>query len=139
MKRNPRLEKIRKRIPEHVKATIDHSFNIVDRIDSILASQNRTRRDLAVALAKSESEISKWMRGTHNFTIKSIAKLELALGQPIIQVPRSTMAVYTFNCQPGLTRIKSYSIKRGTIKDNLIFTAQTDLPLSTSEPITQFN
>ncbi len=37
-------------------------------------------------LDKNESEISKWMRGTHNFTIDTIAQIEKALGEPILQV-----------------------------------------------------
>ncbi len=37
-------------------------------------------------LGKNESEISKWMRGTHNFTIDTISSIEEALGMPILQV-----------------------------------------------------
>lgn len=37
-------------------------------------------------LGKKEPEISKWMRGTHNFTIGTIAAIEAALGEPILRV-----------------------------------------------------
>lgn len=37
-------------------------------------------------LGKKESEISKWMRGTHNFTIDTITSIENALGTPILQI-----------------------------------------------------
>lgn len=37
-------------------------------------------------LDKKESEISKWMRGTHNFTIETISAIENALGTPILQI-----------------------------------------------------
>ncbi len=37
-------------------------------------------------LGKKESEISKWMRGTHNFTIETISSIENVLGYPILQV-----------------------------------------------------
>ena len=37
-------------------------------------------------LGKKESEISKWMRGTHNFTIDTISSIESVLGYPILQV-----------------------------------------------------
>ena len=44
------------------------------------------QKDLANLLGKNESEISKWMRGTHNFTIETISSIESALGAPILQV-----------------------------------------------------
>ena len=37
-------------------------------------------------LGKSEAEISKWMRGTHNFTIDTIVSIEEALQAPVLQV-----------------------------------------------------
>ena len=37
-------------------------------------------------LHKNESEISKWMRGTHNFTLDTICMIEEALGVEILQV-----------------------------------------------------
>lgn len=40
-------------------------------------------------LNKNESEISKWMRGTHNFTIETISSIENVLGTPILQVAGS--------------------------------------------------
>jgi transcriptional regulator with XRE-family HTH domain len=37
-------------------------------------------------LHKRESEISKWMRGTHNFTIDTLVAIERVLGEPILYV-----------------------------------------------------
>lgn len=63
---------------------VDHSFDVVNKIHSILEKQGKTQRDLAALLGKSESEVSKWMRGTHNFTLKSISKIEAVLGERIL-------------------------------------------------------
>lgn len=76
------------KVTGEVRRFVDHSFDIVDQIFEILGRQGKTQRDLAKMLGKKESEISKWMQGTHNFTIKSIAKIEDALGEPIILTPR---------------------------------------------------
>lgn len=84
MKKNPLLEKLRREMPEDIKREVDLSFEISDRINEILKQQNLTQRDLALKLGKSETEISKWMRGTHNFTIRTIARIETALGEPIL-------------------------------------------------------
>ena len=37
-------------------------------------------------LGKKEAEISKWMRGTHNFTIDTLVSIEQALDAPILEV-----------------------------------------------------
>ena len=76
MKRSSILEERRK----HVKAEAR------DRIHEILAQRNLRQKDLAIMLGKSEAEISKWMRGTHNFTIDTVVAIEEALQAPILQV-----------------------------------------------------
>lgn len=63
---------------------IDRSMEIVERIESILKNSSMTQKDLAIKLKKKESEVSKWLSGVHNFTLRSIAKLEVALGESII-------------------------------------------------------
>lgn len=42
-------------------------------------------------LGKTEAEISKWMRGTHNFTIDTLISIENALGEPILEVCHTGM------------------------------------------------
>lgn len=46
-------------------------------------------KDLALKLGKSEAEISKLMRGTHNFTIDTLVSIEKALDAPIVEVYHS--------------------------------------------------
>lgn len=97
MKRNNRLENRRKKISNDVDLFVNQSFDIVDRIHEILAKQGKEQKELARALGKKESEISKWMSGTHNFTIKTLAKIEDVLDEPIIQVSK-TKASETSKC-----------------------------------------
>lgn len=63
--------------------------DIADRIQLLLGEKGWSQKDLADALHKNESEVSKWLTGIHNFTIKSIAKMEAALGADIINVPNT--------------------------------------------------
>jgi len=83
--KNKRLEERRKKIPKEVDLFVKHSFDFVDRIHQILLYQGKEQKDLAKALGKSESEISKWMSGTHNFTFKTAAKIEAVLGESLLQ------------------------------------------------------
>src|SRR5665647_1304829 len=88
MIKNKRLEERRKSISQDVNITVRQSFDIVDRIHEILVKQGKGRKDLALLLGKSESEISKWMSGTHNFTIQTLAKIQAVLGESVIEVTR---------------------------------------------------
>lgn len=87
MKRNKILEDRRKLIPKDIKIFISLSFSIVDRIHSILEEQGKSQKELAELLGKKESEVSRWMRGNHNFTLETIAKIQAALDKIVIDVP----------------------------------------------------
>lgn len=86
MKRSRILEARRKSVDPAVRHKVDLSFQIVDRIHEILVMKGLKQKDLANLLGKSEAEISKWMRGTHNFTIDTLLNIEAALGEPILKV-----------------------------------------------------
>ena len=86
MKRSNILENRRRKVNPEVRESIDLSFQIVDRIHEILAEKGLKQKDLAMLLDKKEAEISKWMRGTHNFTIETLVAIERALQAPILQV-----------------------------------------------------
>lgn len=90
MKKNERLQALRDKVPLDVKLAIEYSYRTAKQIAIILKKQNKTRSDLARALGKSESEVSKWMSGAHNFTYKTIAKIEAALGERIMVGGSST-------------------------------------------------
>ena len=86
MRRSSILENRRKQVNPEVRESVALSFQIVDRIHEILKEKGMKQKDLAVLLGKKEAEISKWMRGTHNFTIDTLVTIERALNAPILQV-----------------------------------------------------
>jgi len=76
-----------KKRSKHSKIFVDKSLDIVVQIHEIMERKGKTQKDLANALGKKESEISKWLSGWHNLTIKTIAKIEAVLGEDIIIIP----------------------------------------------------
>jgi len=84
-----KLDLIYERVPAHTKLMVSKSFDISERILDILEEKGWTQKDLAEKLSKKESEISKWMKGTHNFTLETISKIEIALGQTILDTSNS--------------------------------------------------
>ena len=87
MKHNALFQSCLSEVSNDVKADVDLSFAIVDRIDQLLKERGMTQRELAEALGKKEAEVSRWMRGTHNFTIRTLAKISNVLGAQIVNVP----------------------------------------------------
>lgn len=73
-------------VPEEQRAEFELSFGIAERICEVLKAKNLAQKDFARKLHKSESEISKWLTGRHNFTMQTIAKIELALDCKIINI-----------------------------------------------------
>lgn len=71
--------------------SVEHSrlaFDVSDRLAAILQKKGMTQRDLAKGLGKSEAEVSKWLGGTQNFTLKTIATIQSFLGENLILIPR---------------------------------------------------
>ena len=73
-------------IPADTKIFTNKLADIIDRTEALLAEKEWGQKDLAQAMGKQESEVSKWFNTPHNLTLKSIAKLEAALGAEIIRV-----------------------------------------------------
>lgn len=74
--------------PEETKIFVTKYAEIVSRIHDILKEKGLTQRDLAEGMGKNPSELSRWLKGDHNLTLRSIAKLEAELGEEIISIPK---------------------------------------------------
>lgn len=73
-------------IPNELRIQIDLSFAIADKIASVLKERGMTNKEFAKLVGKTEAEVSRWLGGTHNFTLKTIARISAALGCEIIKV-----------------------------------------------------
>ncbi|AUD04056.1 helix-turn-helix domain-containing protein [Spirosoma pollinicola] len=83
------FDRITARTPNETRRLVTKMLDVADRIHAILEQKGMSQKDLAVALHKSESEISKWVSGTHNLELKTIVRIEEALGEDILTVPKS--------------------------------------------------
>lgn len=78
------MEMIRQQTPPEVKKQVDLCVTIANRVYCLLEERGMSQRDLARALGKTETEVSRWLSGTHNLTIATIAKMATVLGDDII-------------------------------------------------------
>ena len=97
---DPILDEAYSKIPEDSRRMSSYSFAIVARIDEILVRKGWNKTDFATAMGKTNAEISKWMSGQHNFTIATIAKIEVALGEDILSVKHYRKPVSGYNALP---------------------------------------
>ena len=91
MKTNRVIDGIRKDISPKDKQQIELSVAIANRIYGILEIKGMTQKDLAKRLGKTETEVSRWLSGTHNLTLSTICKISTALGEDIVTVPKRVM------------------------------------------------
>lgn len=84
-------KKIQEDTPEEVRIFVRQCTDIVVRINQLLLQKGLSQKDLADKMNKRPSEISKWLKRPHNLTLKTIAKLEAELGEPIIYTSKVTV------------------------------------------------
>lgn len=73
--------------PEETKIFARLYADIVVRVNQLLKENSLSQKDLADKMEKRPSEINKWLTGEHNLTLRSLAKLQAELGEPIVNVP----------------------------------------------------
>ena len=75
---------------------IENQMEISARIDDVMRAKNISKSELALKLSKHPSEITKWLSGTHNFTIDTISMLEVALNERLLTKVESTPIIVNY-------------------------------------------
>ena len=90
--------------PEEIRIFVRRYTDIVLRINQILQAKGYTQKDLADRMKKKPSEINKWLKGNHNLTLKTLAKLEAELGEPIIIISTAKLRKDQKNRSPDIAQ-----------------------------------
>ena len=85
-------EKTEELITDDARAFIRLSGDLLDVIEQLMREQGLKPSDLARKMGKKPSEIHKFLKLGYNLTIKTIGKLEAALGAPLLVTPRRHQA-----------------------------------------------
>jgi len=86
MKTNRIMDEIRRDISPEMKLQMELSVAIANRIYNILERRGMSQKSFAQLMGKTETEVSRWLSGTHNLTMSTICRISIALGEDIIQV-----------------------------------------------------
>lgn len=72
-------------IPKELKIETDLSFAVSDKIAEALEKKGWSVRVFAKEMGTSPAVVSRWLSGTHNFTIRTIAKISTVLEIDILK------------------------------------------------------
>ena len=86
MKTNKIMDEIRSSISPEIKMQMELSVAIANRIYEILEAKGLSQKEFANLMGKTETEVSRWLSGTHNLTLATISKITTTLGEQIIKV-----------------------------------------------------
>ena len=67
-----------------IDSFVEKNLAITEKVRLVLEAKGWNKVQLAEAMGKSPSEVTKWLTGMHNLTLKSIVKMEHALGINLI-------------------------------------------------------
>ena len=81
------IDELRRGITPEMKLQMEISVAVANRIYDILEAKGMTQKELALKLGKTETEVSRWLSGTHNLTLSTISKVSVALGEDIVIIP----------------------------------------------------
>ncbi|SHG16381.1 Helix-turn-helix [Salegentibacter echinorum] len=81
--------------PEIEKLT-ERNLAISNKVQVILNQRGIKQKEFAAMLNKKPSEVSKWLSGLHNLTLKSIIKMEVALDIDLISIEPVTEYKYVY-------------------------------------------
>ena len=85
------MDEIRKATPPETKLQMELSVAIANRIYGLLEEKGMTQKEFAGKMGKTETEVSRWLSGTHNLTLATISKISVTLGENIIRVTGYSM------------------------------------------------
>ncbi len=100
MKTNRIMDEIRSTISPEMKLQMELSVAIANRIYDILEEKKMSQKEFAQLMGKTETEVSRWLSGTHNLTLATISKITTTLGEQIIKVTDYPIEPAVFEFEP---------------------------------------
>ena len=110
------------------------ALDLAEHITQILRERRKSRRWLAQRLGKTDSEVSKWLNGTHNLTLDSIAKLSDALEVDLLVSTRFPMGYFgsVQASMPAKTTATSFDQSGGSLAEKSERLATPSVPQQTT-------
>ena len=85
---SPIIREAYDRIPALDWATDEITEGIASRIDAVMKEKGISKKQLAELTHRRPSDVTRWLGGGHNFTCKTIALIQQALGVRLIEIAK---------------------------------------------------
>ena len=73
-------------VPADIQQEVDLELAISNRINDLMAQRGLTKLEFAQALGKRPGEVTKWLSGQHNCTIRTLSSLSVFFGESLVRV-----------------------------------------------------
>lgn len=73
-------------VPEAIKHEVDMGFAISNKIYDLMSKRGLSKTDFAKEIGCRPSEVTKWLSGQYNFSLKTLAMLSAFFGESLIMV-----------------------------------------------------
>ncbi|MBR2238320.1 MAG: helix-turn-helix transcriptional regulator [Prevotella sp.] len=73
-------------VPADIQQEVDLEVAISNRINDLMLQRGLSKLEFAQALGKRPSEVTKWLSGQHNFTIRTLSLLSSFFGESLVRV-----------------------------------------------------
>ena len=93
------LQELLDETPKDLRLMLKMHAQISMRVQELMDEAGISQKELAESMRKKPSELNKWLKSGHNMTLRSMAKLQIALDKVVIQVPSER----SFDWSDGVT------------------------------------
>lgn len=83
---NTSFQEMMASVPANIQQEVDLELAISNRINDLMTERGLSKLEFAQALGKRPSEVTKWLSGQHNFTIRTLSLLSAFFGESLIYV-----------------------------------------------------
>ena len=77
---SPLIKKILEEITPEQKQRVENKMLIAVRLDELMKAKGWGKSQFAENVKRNPSEITKWLSGSHNFTIETLTDISIAFG-----------------------------------------------------------
>ncbi|MCD8385299.1 MAG: helix-turn-helix transcriptional regulator [Bacteroidales bacterium] len=80
------LREMASQVSPVIKQEVALTMGLSDRLEELMTAKGISKIELARALGKRPNEITRWLSGQHNFTLRTIALLSTFFGESLITI-----------------------------------------------------
>ena len=83
---SPLIRRMLREITPTEKMQTKNKLILAARLEDLIIAKGWNKKEFAVRANKNPSEVTKWLSGTHNFTIDTLAEIAVVLGVSVSEL-----------------------------------------------------